>query len=114
MKYSLMLFLACSCFLLASCQEEPMNSVAPLLKTLNPSSQTIPNLNALPSESHSENGRAGSMPAYYDSTLFTINFKELPAAAEESVLAHNKSINVIYMSDNGLPNNQPFISVLDA
>src|SRR5262245_7730189 len=62
----------------------------------------------------SENGRAGAMPAYYDGDLFTINFKEEPTGAEEALLAHNGSINVIYMSDNGLPGGEPFISVLDA
>src|SRR5690349_3626092 len=62
----------------------------------------------------SENGRAGTMPAFYDDVLFTINFKEQPAQGEQSLLAHNGSINVIYMSDGGLPGGQPFISVLDA
>jgi len=62
----------------------------------------------------SENGRAGVMPALYDGQQFTINFKELSDTAAESLLAHNGSINVIYMSDEGLPNNQPFISVIDA
>src|SRR5262245_3835115 len=51
----------------------------------------------------SENGRAGVMPAYYDGELFTINFKEQPGGAEKALLAHNGSINVIYMSDDGLP-----------
>ncbi len=62
----------------------------------------------------STNGRSGQMPAYYDAKLFTINFKELSSNAEVSQLRHNQSINTIYMSDGGLPNNQPFISVLDA
>jgi len=54
------------------------------------------------------------MPAYYDGQLFTINFQELPANAEASLLVHNHSINVIYMRDDLLPNGQMFISVLDA
>jgi len=62
----------------------------------------------------SENGSGGQMPAFYDGRPFTINFKEEPANAEESLLEHNGSINVIYMSDEGLPGNKPFISVLDA
>ena len=61
-----------------------------------------------------ENGSAGEMPAYYDHQLFTINFKELPSGSEEATLHHNGSINVIFMSDAGLPGGQPFISVLDA
>ena len=62
----------------------------------------------------SENGRAGTMPAFYDDELFTINFKEQPGGAEKALLAHNGSINVIFMSDEGLPGGQMFISVLDA
>ncbi len=65
-------------------------------------------------EAGSMNGIAGSMPAYYDDVLFTINFMELPPTGEKATLANNQSINVIYMSDNGLPGNAPFISVLDA
>ncbi len=56
----------------------------------------------------STNGRAGSMSAFYDGQLFTINF-------EEAVLAHNKSINIIYQSDSCIPEGQMmFVSVVDA
>ncbi len=67
-----------------------------------------------PTLAASLNGSAGVMPAYYDGHLFTINFKQEPAGAERSLLAHNGSINTIFMSDAGLPDNQPFVSVLDA
>jgi len=60
------------------------------------------------------NGSAGIMPAYYDGRLFTINFKEEPPDAEAALLAHNGSLNFIFMSDPGLPGDQPFVSVLDA
>ncbi|TMB59956.1 MAG: hypothetical protein E6J60_01560 [Deltaproteobacteria bacterium] len=63
------------------------------------------------------NGRAGTMPSFYDGTLFTINFKELPPDGEAAVLAQNKSINTIYMCDaceGALPGGQSFVSVLDA
>ena len=62
----------------------------------------------------SDNGRAGVMPAYYDHELFSINFMELPPGGEEANIAHNQSINFIFMSDPGLPGGEPFISVLDA
>jgi hypothetical protein len=62
----------------------------------------------------SMNGRAGTMPAFYDDQLFTINFKELPSGGEAAVLAHNKSINTIYMSDDCMPGGEMFVSVLDA
>jgi len=60
------------------------------------------------------NGSAGDMPAYYDGQLFTINFFELPPGGEVANDQHNGSINIIYMSDAGLSDGEPFISVLDA
>jgi hypothetical protein len=60
------------------------------------------------------NGSGGDMPAYYDGELLTINFKEFPPTSEAILLAHNSQFNIIYQSDPGLPNNQPFISVIDA
>ena len=60
------------------------------------------------------NGRAGTMPAFYDDNQLTINFMELPPDGEAQVLANNPSVNTIYMSDAGLPGGAPFISVLDA
>jgi hypothetical protein len=62
----------------------------------------------------SPNGSAGDMPAYYDGQLFTINFKQEPASAEASQLAHNGSINTIYMSDQAEAAGVMFTSVLDA
>jgi hypothetical protein len=65
----------------------------------------------------SMNGSAGVMPAYYDGTLFTINFKELPSGGEAANLAHNGSINTIYMCDScegQLPGGGSFVSVIDA
>src|SRR2546426_5914581 len=62
----------------------------------------------------SPNGVAGAMPAYYDGQLFLINFKELPPAAEQSVLAGNQSVNTIFTSEARLPGDTPFVAVLDA
>src|SRR3989442_12930698 len=62
----------------------------------------------------SMNGRAGTMPAFYDDQLFTINFKELPPGGEAATLAQNKSINTIYQSDECMPSGAMFVSVLDA
>jgi len=59
------------------------------------------------------NGSAGQMPAFYDDKLFTINFMELPSGGEKSQLAHNQSINTIYMCDQ-CESTFMFISVLDA
>jgi len=65
----------------------------------------------------SMNGRAGTMPSFYDDTLFTINFKELPPGGEAATLSQNMSINTIYMCDaceGALPGGQSFVSVIDA
>lgn len=59
------------------------------------------------------NGVAGSMPAYYDHELFTINFMRL-TRAQATLLAKNSQTNTIYQSDPGLPGGAPFVSVLDA
>ena len=69
---------------------------------------------AATSPAGSENGSAGDMPAYYDHVLFTINFKQMPDAAATDLLVHNPNVNLIYVSDDGLPGGQPFVSVLDA
>src|SRR6267378_3932194 len=62
----------------------------------------------------SANGSASVIPAYYDHVLFSIQFVEFPPAAEKSLLQHNKSLNLIYQSDPGLPGGEPFVSVIDA
>jgi len=71
---------------------------------------------ALPAQAlaSSTNGSAGQMPALYDGQSFTINFKEEPSGGEASLLAHNGSINTIYMSDQAEAAGFMFISVLDA
>ena len=66
------------------------------------------------SQAGSTKGSASVIPAYYDHTLFNIQFVEFSAAAEKSLLQHNQSLNFIYQSDPGLPGGQPFISVIDA
>jgi len=57
-------------------------------------------------------GVGGSMPAYYDGQLFTINFLKLSSGT--TLIAKNSQQNFIYQSDPGLPGGQPFISVIDA
>ncbi len=63
----------------------------------------------------SPNGRAGVTPAYYDAKLFIVNLMHLPAEAAASLIAHNKSINIIYRSEGTIvPGSGPWIDVLDA
>lgn len=59
-------------------------------------------------------GSASVIPAYYDHTLFNIQFVEFSPASEKSLLQHNKSLNFIFQSDPGLPGGLPFVSVIDA
>src|SRR5262245_49049654 len=58
-------------------------------------------------------GVSGSMPAYYDHQLLTINLFQL-TTAQATLLSKNSQQNTIYMSDDGLPGGQPFIAVIDA
>ena len=60
----------------------------------------------------SMNGAAGQMPAFYDDVEFTVNMKEQPDHASES-LANNPSLNEIYTTED-LDEEQEFIPVLDA
>jgi len=69
---------------------------------------------AILARASSMNGVAGIMPAFYDGTLFNINFKELPSGGEAATLNHNRSINTIYMSDQAEAHGFTFVSVLDA
>jgi hypothetical protein len=59
------------------------------------------------------NGISGSMPAFYDHQLFTINFFQL-TVAQPVLLDKNSQQNIIYQSDPGLPGGAPFISVINA
>jgi hypothetical protein len=61
----------------------------------------------------STNGAAGQMPAFYEGDQFTVNMKEQPDNASASLIAHNRSINEIYAS-NDLDEEQDFIPVIDA
>src|SRR5262249_17501402 len=58
------------------------------------------------------NGRSTLMPAYYDDQIFQVNFTEL--ASEDTLIAHNGSINFIYMSDECMPGGNMFVAVIDA
>ncbi len=61
----------------------------------------------------SKNGAAGQMPAFYDGELFTVNMKQMPDNASDSLIGNNQSINTIYAS-NDLDEEQDFIPVIDA
>jgi hypothetical protein len=81
--------------------------------TTGPSTSPAMSKTASLSANASVNGAAGQRPAFYEGELFTINMKELPAAASAAILARNQSVNEIYAS-NDLDEEQDFISVIDA
>ncbi len=97
-------------FIATSCRKNPPGSMAPV--GLSSAETSVPSGSA--AESNMLSGRGTEMPAYYDSSLFNINFTELPAGAENALLVHNKSINHIYEMDPDRPGDQPFAPVLDA
>jgi hypothetical protein len=61
----------------------------------------------------SMNGAAGQMPAFYEGELFTVNMKEMPDNASDSLIENNASINIIYAS-NDLDEEQDFNPVINA
>src|SRR5262245_45743930 len=46
------------------------------------------------------NGAAGEIPAFFKGKSVTINVKELSDTAAASIIAHNKSLNVIYVTND--------------
>ena len=74
----------------------------------------LASLAASQATAQSANGSGGDMPALYDGQTFTINFKEMPDGAAAVLLANNTSINIIYVSEDLLPDGTPFVAVLDA
>jgi hypothetical protein len=71
--------------------------------------QTNPTL----ADGGSQNGAAGQMPAFYDGELFTINIYQLSQNAADSLIDHNNSVNMIFVS-NDLDEPQDFIPVINA
>lgn len=59
------------------------------------------------------NGAAGEIPAFFDGRPVTINVKELSDTASASVIAHNKSLKIIYVT-NDLDEEQDFTPVINA
>jgi hypothetical protein len=45
-------------------------------------------------------GAAGEIPAFYEGQSVTINVKELSATASATIIANNKSLQIIYVTDD--------------
>ena len=59
------------------------------------------------------NGAAGEIPALFNGQSVTINVKELSDTASASIIAHNKSLQIIYVT-NDLDEHQDFAPVINA
>jgi hypothetical protein len=69
---------------------------------------------ALPLASHGNpNGAAGEIPAFFNGQSVTINVKQLSDSAAASILAHNPSLQTIFVT-NDLDEPQAFAPVLSA
>jgi hypothetical protein len=69
---------------------------------------------ALPLATHGNtNGAAGEIPAFFNGKSVTINVKELSDTAAASIIAHNKSLQIIYVT-NDLDEKQDFAPVINA
>ncbi|WP_426669198.1 hypothetical protein ACPPVU_23615 [Mucilaginibacter sp. McL0603] len=87
---------------LAGCNKTAMKDIAPVTTTKGSmTSNTTANLNSNP------NGSGGIILVYYDGNLFQMNSKQFTDQPASSLLANNKSINILYESDG-------FVTVTDA
>jgi hypothetical protein len=59
------------------------------------------------------NGAAGEIPAFFDGRSVTINVKQMPDNSAASIIAHNKNLNIIYVT-NDLDDPQDFAPVINA
>jgi hypothetical protein len=59
------------------------------------------------------NGAAGVIPAFFNGQSVAINVKELSDTAAASIIAHNKSLQIIYVT-NDLDEPQEFAPVINA
>jgi hypothetical protein len=58
-------------------------------------------------------GAAGEIPAFFNGKSVTINVKQLSDTAAASIIAHNKNLNIIYVT-NDLDEKQDFTPVINA
>jgi hypothetical protein len=58
-------------------------------------------------------GAAGEIPAFFDGLSVTINVKQLSDTSAASIIAHNKNLNIIYVT-NDLDDPQDFAPVINA
>jgi hypothetical protein len=60
-----------------------------------------------------DNGAAGEIPAFFNGKSVTINVLQLSNTAAASIIAHNQSLNIIYVT-NDLDQPQQFAPVINA
>jgi hypothetical protein len=97
--------------ILASACQQDGGSTAPSMNQ--PLATIAARTSAAVAGNASTNGAAGQMPAFYEGQLFTVNMKEQPGNASESIIGKNPNFNEIYAS-NDLDEEQDFIPVINA
>jgi hypothetical protein len=74
---------------------------------------TNPAPTALVATQGNPKGAAGQIPAFFNGQSVTINVKQLSDTAAATIIAHNKSLNIIYVT-NDLDEPQQFTPVINA
>ena len=92
----------------------PSVAVIPLTDPSHGAAALSQHSSAQPPASHGNpNGAAGEIPAFFNGQSVTINVKQLSDTAAASIIAHNKNLNVIYVT-NDLDEKQDFTPVINA
>ncbi len=92
MKAILTLALA-GMIMLASCNKTSMQDMTPAPATNGTGSM---NMNSKSNLNSNPNGSGGIINIYYDGQLFKMNLKQFNDQPASSLLAHNKSVNILY------------------
>ena len=87
--------------------------VTPLADPSSGAAALLQSLSAQPASAGNPNGAAGEIPALFNGRSVTINVKELSDTAAASIIAHNKSLQIIYVT-NDLDEKQDFTPVINA
>jgi hypothetical protein len=94
-------------------RDVPSALVAPTSLTVGLAAAPTAALAGQATSNGNDNGAAGEIPAFFNGKGVTINVKQLSDTAAASIIAHNKSLNIIYVT-NDLDEPQAFTPVINA
>ena len=89
------------------------SSLAPTSLAVGPAAAPTAALAGQAASNGNDNGAAGEIPAFFNGKGVTINVKQLSDTSAGSIIAHNKSLNIIYVT-NDLDEPQQFTPVINA